>query len=138
MRALVVDCSVTSGWVIPSQSNEYSSAVLERLSATKAFVPGIWIYETANTLLSAERRKKITREDSTDFFKLIKSLPMEIIHKNDGEWSELLLWMGNTHRLSVYDTAYLYLAMDRGYTLATRDKQLALAASAAGVEVFQS
>ena len=132
-----MDCSVTAGWLIGSQSDDYSLAVLERLQDDKALVPGIWLYEVANMLLSAETRKSITREDSSAFYKMLKGLSFEIVHKNDEEWSELLLWMSKTHHLTAYDTAYLYLAMDRGYPLATRDRKLQSAAIAAGVEIFQ-
>ncbi len=70
------------------------------------------------------------------FFQLIQCLPLEIVHKNEGQWSELLWWMAKTHRLSVYDKAYLYLAMDRGYALATWDKKLAGAGKLVGVPIF--
>lgn len=132
-----MDCSVTAGWVIGSQADNYTMAVLDRLQVSKALVPSIWLYEVANMLLSAEIKKSITREESSAFYKMLKGLSFEIVHKNEEEWSELLLWMSKTHRLTAYDTAYLYLAMDRGYPLATRDFKLESAAKMAGVEIFQ-
>jgi predicted nucleic acid-binding protein len=137
MRPMVVDCSVTTGWVLISQSDDYTDAVRDQMATTRVFVPGIWLYEAANVLLQAEKRKIITREDSTEFFQIVKNLPLEIVQKNDGEWSELLLWLAKTHQMTVYDTAYLYLAMDRGYPLATRDKKMVSAAQMAGVPIFQ-
>ncbi|MCC6273211.1 MAG: type II toxin-antitoxin system VapC family toxin [Deltaproteobacteria bacterium] len=128
---------MTAGWVIGSQADHYTMAVLERLQDGKAVVPSIWLYEVANMLLSAEIKKFITREESSAFYKMLKGLSFEIIHKNDEAWSELLLWMSKTHHLTAYDTAYLYLAMDRGYPLATRDLKLESAAKMAGVEIFQ-
>ncbi|MCE9624656.1 MAG: type II toxin-antitoxin system VapC family toxin [Deltaproteobacteria bacterium] len=132
-----MDCSVTAGWVIGSQSDLYTTAVLDNIRENKVFVPGIWLYEVANLLLSAERREAISREDSTAFYHFLKGLSVEIVHKNDEEWSELLLWMAKSHELSSYDTAYLYLAMDRGYPLATRDKKMQAAAESAGVTLFR-
>lgn len=132
-----MDCSVTAGWVIGSQSDNYTMGVLDRLQESKALVPSIWLYEVANMLLSAEIKKSITREESSAFYKMLQGLSFEIVHRNDEEWSELLLWMSKTHRLTAYDTAYLYLAMDRGYPLATRDLKLESAAKMAGVEIFQ-
>jgi predicted nucleic acid-binding protein len=46
--------------------------------------------------------------------------------------------LAETHRLSVYDAAYLYLAIDVDASLATVDEPLARAAIAEGVEIART
>jgi len=45
--------------------------------------------------------------------------------------------LARQYRLTVYDAAYLELAMHRGASLATTDQALAQAAKAAGVPLFR-
>lgn len=60
-----------------------------------------------------------------------------MVAPDEKHWTDLLLWIGATHKLSAYDTAYLHLAMDRGWPLATRDKKLMTAAKSAGVGLYE-
>jgi predicted nucleic acid-binding protein len=47
------------------------------------------------------------------------------------------LHLARSHRLSVYDAAYLEIALRHGLPLATLDGKLAAAAAAAGVPVYK-
>jgi predicted nucleic acid-binding protein len=47
-----------------------------------------------------------------------------------------VLGLAQAHRLSVYDAAYLELALRRGLPLATLDEKLKAAALAVGVPAF--
>ena len=137
MRAFILDHSVSASWCIPSQTNAYSAAVLNNLQNERACVPEIWRYEVANVLLMAETRRLISRAASVESLKFLNHLPIDIVPPDGRELVDLLLWMGATHKLSAYDTAYLHLAMDRGWPLATRDKKLITAAKSAGVVLYE-
>ncbi|HEX5034838.1 MAG TPA: type II toxin-antitoxin system VapC family toxin, partial [bacterium] len=119
MRAFVLDNSIIASWFIRSQSDSYATAVLGALKRDRAHVPEIWRYELANVLLTAENRRMKTRDESEEFLKLLKHLSIEVVAPDCREWIDLLLWIGATHKLSAYDTAYLHLAMTRGWPLAT-------------------
>ena len=88
-------------------------------------------------MLSYERRGKQSRAESVKFLEALDQLPITVIPDAPKGWRDRLLWMGKSHDLSGYDTAYLYLAMDRGLDLATRDKKLIAAAKSAGVLIYQ-
>ena len=137
MKKFILDASVTMAWVIKSQSDDYCNAVLDSFPACQAVVPGVWLYEVANILGIYEDRKTLSREVSSEFYQTLSSLPVEVIEKSHLDFSELLLWMSKSHHLTSYDTAYLYLAMDRGYPLATRDKAMIREARRAGVALYQ-
>lgn len=137
MKGFVLDLSVTAGWCMLSQSDTYTEAVLNNLGQVCAYVPDLWRYEVANFLLVFERRRMLARSASMEFLRKLNSLPIEVVQVNKESWSNLLLWMGFSHQLSAYDTAYLYLAMDRGWPLATRDKKLRAAAKSAGVSFYE-
>lgn len=136
MKTFVLDCSVTMAWVLTTQSDDYCREVLKSFEEWQAIVPGIWLYEVANILRLNEDRKKISRQESSDFYKRLRSLPITVVEKPELQSSELLLWMSKSHRMTPYDTAYLYLAMDRGYPLATRDQAMLREAKFAGVALF--
>lgn len=51
-------------------------------------------------------------------------------------WSERVLKLMRVHRLTAYDATYLELAQRRALPLATKDRDLLVAAPAVGVPVF--
>lgn len=124
-------------WVLTTQSDNYCREVLNKFETWSAIVPGIWLYEVANILRIHEDRGKLTRQESSNFYNRLEGLPIQVIEKPELQNSERMLWMSKSHRLTTYDTAYLYLAMDRGYPLATRDQAMLREAKLAGVTIFQ-
>lgn len=109
---------------------------LGRVAAYGAEVPALWFAELANTLLALERAKRLTQQEASSYLADIALLAI----KQDDEWSGSqqvrVLDLARIHRLSVYQAAYLELAMRRAAVLATFDRTLADAARAAGVRVF--
>jgi predicted nucleic acid-binding protein len=101
-----------------------------------ATVPVIWRLEVANGLTMIRRRGLMTNDAATRALSSLALMPIE----PDGEtwpraWAETGS-LADTHRLTVYDAAYLELALRRGLPLATLDKELRGAAGACGVEVL--
>jgi predicted nucleic acid-binding protein len=76
-------------------------------------------------LLVSERRNRIAAEDCDQFLRDLSKFYIETrVVEND----ERVVRLARTHRLSVYDAAYLALAIDQKMALATLDKGLQTAA----------
>ena len=87
-------------------------------------------------LVMAERRKRITETQARHFTELLDSLPIHVADSHITEvWSGAVI-AARTYKLSVYDGAYLDLAMREGIPLATLDKALQMAAGQSGVEIL--
>lgn len=60
----MLDCSVAINWCLPDENNGYADKTLtllqSNISTVEAIVPGIWSLEIANTLLTSERRQRMT------------------------------------------------------------------------------
>ncbi|GLI28017.1 twitching motility protein PilT [Agromyces rhizosphaerae] len=129
----VVDASVSLAWCFDDEASDESEALLDRLGASGGLVPVIWEYETANVLAIAERRARITEAEASRRSRLLYGLPIHIVRDLD---PGALLHAARRHDLTAYDAAYLVLAEREGVPLATRDRALASAAEAAGVEIL--
>ena len=133
---VVLDVSLSCAWGFADEASEEAWAVLERLQAGRAHVPALWLWETANVLVQAERRRRITPAAIRSFLGLLEALPISIDPPSSGTaWHDSLA-LARSHRLTACDAAYLELAMRRGLPLATRDKALQEAARLEGVALL--
>ncbi len=137
MKALVIDGSTALGFLMSDEQAPRACQALEALErGVPTFVPAHWPLEVANGLLMAERRKRVTHADAAEALHVVLSLPIDIDPETSlhvaGETSGLARQYG----LTIYDAAYLELAMRLGATLATSDAALAKAAKKAGVAVL--
>ena len=135
-EAFVLDCSLTLAWFFEDEADAYAQAVEDSLPSAAAIVPTLWPLEVANALLMGERRKRATEAKATTFLGLLKALPIVVDDETaERAWQESI-HLARMHQLSVYDAAYLELALRRGLTLATLDDKLAAAANAVGVGAY--
>ena len=137
--AFVVDASVALAWVLPSQASPEAEELLRRTEAgAELVVPSLWFLEVANGLLVAERRKIIVALDRRLALRRLSALALTIDSDNArsafGRTSELAVQYG----LSVYDAAYLEIAVRRALPLGTRDRALRSAAERSGVPRFEN
>jgi predicted nucleic acid-binding protein len=91
-------------------------------------VPAIWKLEVVNTLVVAERRKKVAPEKGAAFVRDLDGL--------DRVFSTVLT-QARLYQRSAYDASYLELAQRRGLPLATRDQPLGKAAQELGISLFR-
>ena len=134
---LVLDVSLSCAWCIADESSEPAWAILERLQGGRAHVPALWLWETANVLVQAERRGRISPAAIRTYLGLLEGLPISIDQPSTASaWHDSLA-MARSHRLTSYAAAYLELAMRRGLPLATRDKALQAAARLEGVPLLR-
>jgi len=131
----VLDASLALQWFLEDEADrKYSLAVLRLLSQKRALVPFLWFYEVGNGLLMAYRRKRISIEQMDGFLERLKALPIDAAQQTPSEILELPA-LARKHALTNYDAAYLALAKGSNLPLATTDKLLLEASSAAGVPI---
>ena len=133
--AFVLDCSVTMAWVFPDEATDTTKRLRDKLISTRAVVPALWPIETANALLAATRRGRVSRDEWPTIRTLLDALPIDVEPPSASRTLGAVLDLANAHGLSVYDATYLELAARMHMPLATLDRKLQAAAQVAGVEV---
>ena len=132
--AFVVDASMAFAWVLPSQASSAAEALLKRVEeGDEIVVPPLWFLEVANGLLVAERRKTLTAPERRLALERLSALALTIDEANARDAFGRTSALAEQHGLSVYDAAYLELALRRNLPLATRDRALHSAAERSGV-----
>jgi predicted nucleic acid-binding protein len=137
VNSFVLDASVTLGWCFPDESTEVGWDLLARAGTEGAIVPSHWALEVANTLLVAERGNRVTREEVATFELRLAALSIEMDMLTHARAMQETTDIARRHGLTSYDAAYLELARRRDLPLATRDRQLATAARAHGLETIE-
>lgn len=127
---IVVDNSVSIGWVYQQQLTPYAEAVLSQLGRMDFQVPAHWPLELANSLLLLERRKKMSREQRQGALGKIAQLLISVQQRPES--LEETLQIADRFHLTSYDAAYLVCARRLDMPLATQDAALKKAASSLG------
>ena len=86
VTAFVLDVSVTMAWCFKDEASDDTWALLDRLTADTAIVPGIWSAEVANVLLVAERRQRIDTADARTFIARLMALPIVVRKHGQDAW----------------------------------------------------
>lgn len=132
----VVDSSIALAWGLPDETSKEADRFLSRISMRSIlWVPALWWYETANALLMAQRRKRLTEAERIRLMELYRRLPIRTDVALDSDMVWRLHTLAIEYNLSAYDAAYLELAQRRGLGLATVDRPLRNAAQRAGMNV---
>ncbi len=137
MISFVLDASVALAWCFPDEGTEAGWKLLERAKSDGAIVPSHWALEMSSALLAGERRERIRRDEATDFIADLDTAQIEMDTLTHVRACHETLELAREHGLSSYDAAYVELARRRSIPLATRDRRLAAAARAAGVETIE-
>lgn len=126
MSRVVLDASTTLSWLLPDESSSASSiSVREELfQAETVWVPAHWRLEVCNALWTAERRKRLDATGIAQAVDLFTQLPAEVDPETNERAGSETLSLSRHHALSVYDAAYLELALRRGASLASLDRPL--------------
>lgn len=130
----VLDASVALAWAFPAETNAASEAALVRLRSDYAIAPALWWFETRNALLMAERRQRSDDASTARFLLRLGQMPIQ--RDLEPDW-QALIDLALRFRLTVYDAAYLELAVRSRLALATTDRALIAAASACGIELLR-
>jgi len=133
---IVIDSSVTLGWVYEDEKNERTNHVLDLVMRAGAWVPAIWHLEVANGLRGGIQRRRIDRRFRDGALADLAKLNIKIDGETGtGAWSETLK-LADHFRLTLYDACYLELAHRRDLPFATLDRELRAAGRKLGIELL--
>lgn len=134
--SFVLDSSATLAWIYAEETTEAVQRIFSRLMASGAWVPALWRLEVANILEMGVRRGRHDAAFRDATLADLALLPIRLDPDTDQHaWSSTLR-LAEQHRLTLYDAAYLELAVRRSLPLATLDRELRQAADAAGVNLL--
>ncbi len=134
--SLALDSSVALTWIYADEGDEQTERVLQRVTQSEAWVPAIWRLEVANSLQQGLKRGRIDEDDRDLGLADLARLRIYVDPETDTHAWSTTLDLSTRFNLTVYDAAYLELAMRRGLPLATLDRGLRGAASSAGVPLL--
>lgn len=135
--SVVVDASVAIGWVHRSQATPLTDALLDAIAAgTVLDVPALFPLEVANALTVLTRRRKLTTSERATALGWMRGLPLRVDHEMSALAFSSLADLADRYTLSVYDAAYLELALRRRLPIACKDGPLRSAASKAGATLW--
>jgi predicted nucleic acid-binding protein len=131
--SLVIDASVAVAWLFRDERAELARRVLRKVVEDGATVPSLWRLEVANALRSAVRRQRCDEGYATRCLERLGRLPIAI----DAE-TALHAWgptrqLSIEHDLTLFDAAYLELAMRGKRPLASAASALITAARNMGL-----
>ena len=135
MAVFIIDASIAATWCFKEEATDYTENILDAVSGLiEATAPRLWAYEIRNSVLSGVRRRRITQTDADGFLESLGDL--RIILTDPISYDDVFALAGR-YGLTVYDAAYLDLALREGLPLASLDNELIRAAAQTGVAVFR-
>ena len=138
MSRFVVDASVVLTWCFPDENAamaRHVAALFKR--GDTAVAPSFWPHEVVNALLVGEKRGRISGELVRRFLDDLATLPIVLEQFPAAVVFDRIQRLGREHGLTAYDAAYLDLALDRGFPLATLDDDLVRACKKARARLVQ-
>ncbi len=132
-HGFIIDCSAAMSLVFFDEQNQEVKKIETLLAKTKAQVPPIWHYEVANVLCMAEQSRRISEANVVEFKSILNALPIVTDTLALTKTIDNTFLLAKEHNLTIYDAAYLELAMRQGMPLATGDKKLKTACKRSGV-----
>lgn len=132
---VILDCSVAIPWIIQEQSNAAIDTLFQDgyRGAISLVVPVLWYTECGSTLNEMIKKNRLTLAQAREGFNTLRYCRLQSDVSPTVEIQSRILTLAQAHRISFYDATYLELAERRQCLLATLDKDLRIAAVAAGV-----
>ena len=131
--SFVLDASVALAWCFEDEKNPYADSVLYALDNSEGLVPSIWSFEVANVLALSERAGRLDLPRSAWFIRFLNDLPILVDERSSSRAFGETIALARAQNLTVYDAAYLEVALRVGARLATQDNALRAAALKLGV-----
>jgi predicted nucleic acid-binding protein len=133
---LVLDASMTMAWLFVDEDESGAEAILRRVASSGAFVPSLWRLEIANAIRIAVRGKRIDPDYAERCFDRLRRLPIVVDGETDRHAWGRTRDLSSEHNITVYDAAYLELAVRRKLPLGSCDTDLIRAAKRVHIEVL--
>ena len=136
MAAFVLDASVAIADLSLDEDPARTFGLVDRAIDEPVAIPAVWYYEVTNVFTSKLRRGVLRPEQHRDMLVNLRDLRVECDPRDLQSQCEAACALSARHKITVYDAAYLELALRLKIPLATLDKALANAARDAGVAVL--
>ena len=133
MTAFVLDASIALAWCFADEATPATDALLDRLADEEAVAPALWRLEVADALAMSERRGRLSPAGLTRSVTLLQRLAVAVDLAGSDRAFREVLDLARRERLTVYDAAYVELALRLGLPLASKDAQLRNAAAGLGL-----
>jgi predicted nucleic acid-binding protein len=134
MIRCVIDASSVGPLILPDEAENLIPGLVQALGDEVCITPGHWRFEVGNLALMAVRRKRVEVDDIVDGLNDLDAFTIA----TDTEGSDLAwgrtLTLARDHGLTLYDAAYLELAMRRSLSLYSSDRALLAVAASVGVK----
>lgn len=134
--SLVLDASMTVAWLFEDERTEATQAVMMRLVADGATVPSLWRLEVANMLRNAVRRGRCDEAFADRSLARLDRFRIRIDEETDRHAWGATLSLAREQGLTVYDAAYLELAVRKQLPLGSCDGDLIAAARRLSVDTL--
>ena len=130
---VVLDASAIMPLAMEDEDATVAELVVRRIQAEGGLVPALFWYEIRNVLSRAEQKSRRTVALRSEFLDVIDALSLRVDFPPP---SDALFELAAKHSLTIYDAAYLELALRHTAALATNDHDLAKAATIEKLEVL--
>lgn len=130
----VIDASIALAWLLPDEETDKAEKVIILAKLSGPVAPALFPLEVANALRSNMRRGRIDaayRDAALE--QLEKASVARDLEAYDPEVLRETVRLSDRHDLTVYDAAYLELALRHDAPLGTLDDDLRSAAAAENV-----
>ena len=141
-ESIVLDNSINTRLLWPDTespaNNRYALKVIRQASGGSVFhVPTIWHYEAAQVASRLVQTNLVSQANVVKYLSQVALLPIVTDTPSHANAAGATFALSIQFGLSVYDAAYLELALRLGGVLATNDKQFQAAARRAGAPLFK-
>ena len=134
--SLVIDSSVTLAWIYPEEATQDILHIFHQVTESGAWVPSLWRLEVANVLEMGVRRRRHDAAFRDASLSDLALLPIQSDPDTQAHAWNATLQLAEKHRLTLYDAAYLELALRRRLPLASLDGDLRTAATTEGIHLL--
>ena len=139
-EALVLDASVTAAWLLPDEHTPAARQAYARLRSgvVEAHAPELWLWECGNIVANAVKRGRASVDDGLLLWSVLDAVRTRVeLATFEPNQVRACLVLALEHRLSIYDAAYLWLALSLKLPLLSADKTLIQAALQRGLTVIK-
>jgi predicted nucleic acid-binding protein len=123
-------------WLYREEATPSVDKVFGDLIEASAWVPALWHLEVANVLQIGIRRQRHAVDFRDRVLSDLSEFPIHVDLETQRQAWGATARLAERHRLTVYDAAYLELALRRSLPLATLDEDLRAAAGAERVTLL--
>lgn len=135
MADIVVDSSFAIAFMVEEEHSGFARAALRARDEASLRAPALIAWEVANAIQMKVRRGDLQPQQRNAALAIYGVLGVELEPAPDPDVLSELGAICDRRGLTIYDGAYLELALTLNADLATLDRRLAVAARAEGVKV---